>query len=173
MLKAIKVIILSGALVMVNIGIAFGAHWEAGMDQNAAMCFEQTEQVAKGADPETLSTVNCTRALRAKKLPREERSAVLYNKGIIQKAQGELEAAQLSFERAVNLSRTVDRRNLALAEVARELGDYRVALEQYDLLAQSEFVAGSEEVRAGVTERHEETRQLLERSLRAAVETSD
>ncbi|MDJ0814170.1 MAG: hypothetical protein QNJ23_10600 [Woeseiaceae bacterium] len=163
-----KTIIFSSALVMFNAGIAFGAEWDSGRDHNAQLCFEQTEQVANGADPETLSTVNCTRALRVKTLPREERSAVLYNKGIIQKAQGELEAAQLSFERAVSLSRTVDRRNLALAEVARELGDYRVAMEQYDLLAESTFVAGSDDVRAAVFARREETLQQFEASLHAA-----
>ena len=173
MIKNINTIVISAALVMCNAGIAFGAEWDSGRNHNATLCFEQTELAANGSDPETLSTVNCTRALRVKTLPREERSAVLFNKGIIQQVQGDLAAAQLSFERAVSLSRTVDRRNLALAEVARELGDFRVAMEQYDLLAESAFVDGSADLRAEVVARREETSQLMELSLHAAVESRD
>ena len=160
MFRVAKVIIFSGALVMINVGIAFGAHWEAGVDQNAAFCFEQTVHVANGADPEELSTVYCTRALRADPLRPEERSAILFNRGIIEKAQGDLIAARASFERAIRLSRTIDKRNLALAEVALELGDYRVALEQYDLLAQSEFALESEEVWAAVVARREQAEDV-------------
>ena len=156
MSQSMKTIAFLGALMMINVCIASGAHWEAGVDQNANLCFEETVKVAEGADPATLRTVFCTRALRADILPRQQRSAVLFNKGIIQRAQGDLAAAQLSFERAVSLSRMVDRRNLALAEVARERGAYRVAMEQYDLLAKSTFAAGSEDLRAAILARQEE-----------------
>lgn len=156
MCRVIKAIVFAGALMMINVGIAFGAHWEAFEDCNADLCFKETEKVANGADPETLSTIHCTRALRVKPLTREDRSAILYNRGIIQKAQGYLVAARASFERAVHLSRTVDQRNLALAEAARELGDYRVALEQYDLLTRSAFAADSEDLRVAVVARREE-----------------
>jgi len=160
MYRICKAIIFFGALMMINVGIAFGAHWEFAQDQNANRCFEETVDVANGADSESLTTVYCTRALRAKPLSREDRSAILYNRGIIQKAQGDLVAARASFEKAVRLSRTVDRRNLALAEVAREFGDYRVALEQYDLLTKSDFAVDSEDVRVAVFARREEVEDV-------------
>lgn len=156
MCRVIKAIVFFVALMMINVGTAFGDHWKAGVNQNADMCFEQTVKVANGADPQSLSTIYCTRALRVRPLGREDRSAILFNHGIIQNAQGNLIAARASFEKAVRLSRTVDQRNLALAEVARELGDYRVALEQYDLLATSAFAAESEDLRVAVSARREE-----------------
>ena len=156
MYRVCKAILFFGAMMMVNVGIAFGAHWEFAQDQSANLCFEETVNVANGAVPETLSTIYCTRALRVKPLGREDRSAILYNRGIIEKAQGDLVAARASFKKAVRLSRTVDRRNLALAEVARELSDYRVALEQYDLLTESAFAVDSENVRVAVFARREE-----------------
>lgn len=151
-----KAIVFVGALMMINICMADGAHWEFSVNQNGRLCFEQTEKVASGADPETLSTIYCKRALRVEPLGRKDRSAILYNRGIIQKAQGNLAAARASFKKAVRLSVTTDRRNLALAEVARELGDFRVAFEQYDLLAESAFVAGSQRLQASVYARLEE-----------------
>ena len=65
-------------------------------------------------------------------LSRQDKSAFLHKIGIIQQAQGDLVAAKASFEGTVRLSTTVDMRNLALAQVALKLGDYGVALEQYD-----------------------------------------
>jgi len=150
MCKICKAILFFGALMMINVGIAFG------QDQNANLCFEETVNVANGADLDSLSTIYCTRALRVEPLGRDDRSAILYNRGIIQRAQGDLIAARASFEKAVRASRTVDRRNLALAEVARESGDYRVALEQYDLLTKADFVVGSDDVRVAVFARREE-----------------
>lgn len=149
-----------GALMMLNVGIASGAQSGFIPWRNADLCFEETVNVANGADPATLSTIYCTRALRDKPLGKplgpEDRSLILFNRGIIQKARGDLVAARSSFETAVRLSRTVDKRNLALAEVARELGDYSVALEQYDLVANSAFAADFSAVRVGVAARREE-----------------
>ena len=173
MFKFGKTTFFFGAVMTFTVGIAAEPHWEAGRDHNAEYCFEETVKVANGADPETLSTIYCTRALRAEPLRPEDRSAILFNRGIIQKAQGDLVAAQASFARAVDLSRTVDRRNLALAEVARELGDYRVALDQYDLLARSPLAARHRDLRVAVLARQDETRQLFERSLHAAVKTPE
>ena len=153
MCRVCKAILIFGALMMFNVGVAFGAQWEFNLHRNAELCFQETVDAAKGADPSTLSTIYCTRALHDKPLGREDRSAMLFNRGIIHRAQGDLVAAQASFEKAVGLSRTVDKRNLALAEVARDLGDYTVALEQYDLLAKSTFSGYSEDVRATVVAR--------------------
>jgi len=132
-----KAIIFLCALLVIDVGIASDISQEPDQNRIGNLCFEETVKVANGADPESLSTIHCTRVLRVKSLGREDRSAMLYNRGVIQRAQGNLVAAQDSFQRAVYLSRTVDRRNLALAEVARELGDYRAALKQYDLLIES------------------------------------
>lgn len=154
--KVIKAIMFLGALLMINVSFASSTYDEPGQNRVGNLCFEETEKVANGAEPETLSTVHCTRALRVKPLNRYDRSAMLYNLGIIQRAQGDLVAARESFDRAVYLSRTIDRRNLALAEVARELGDYRAALEQYDLLIESPFGIDSEDLRAAVFARQQD-----------------
>jgi cytochrome c553 len=149
-----------GALMMLNVGIVSGA--ESGFIpwRNAELCFEETVNAANGADPKTLSTIYCTRALRDKPLGKplgsEDKSAFLYNRGIIQKARGDLIAARASFETAVRLSKTVDKRNLALAEVARELGDHSAALEQYDLVAKSAFAAASTAIQVALLARREE-----------------
>jgi len=156
MCRVCKAILIFGALMMFNVGVAFGAKWEFNLHRNAELCFQETVDAAKGADPSTLSTIYCTRALHDKPLGREDRSAMLFNRGIIHRAQGDLVAAQASFEKAVGLSRTVDKRNLALAEVARDLGDYSVALEQYDLLAKSSFAGYSDDARAAVVARRAE-----------------
>lgn len=154
------IVSLFGALMMLSVGIAYGGQWEFIPDRNADLCFEETVNVANGADPETLSTIYCTRALRDKPLGREDRSALLYNRGIIQQARGDLIAARTSFEMAVGLSKTIDKRNLALAEVARDLGDYSVAMEQYDLLAESSFAADSEDVFVALVARRQEAEDL-------------
>ena len=152
-------IVILGALTMMNVDIASGASPEP----NADRCFEETVRIAQGADPDTLSTIHCRRALKVKPLSRQNRSAILHNRGIIQQAQGDLAAAQASFEKAVRLSNTVDMRNIALAQVALKLGDYRVAFEQYDLLVASDFAADSEKVRVSVAANREQVlRALLE-----------
>ena len=151
-----KTIILFGALTLTAAGIPSGAQVGASVGYTGERCYEETVNLANGADPSSLSTAHCTRALRYEPLSRQDRSAVLFNRGIIEKAQGDLVAARQSFEEAVRLSNTVDRRNLALAEVARELGDYSAAMEQYDLLSRSAFVTGSEEVQVAVLERRQQ-----------------
>ena len=170
MSRIVKKIVLISVLMMINGGAAFAGHWTAGQNSNIDLCFEETEKVANGADPETLSTLYCTRALRADRISREDRSATHHNRGIVQKAQGHLVAARESFEKAVHLSKTVDQRNVALAEVALELGDYAVAFEQYDLLTKSTFAAESADLRAAMLKRREETLQLRDRALKASVE---
>ncbi len=156
MSKVDGVVTFFGALMILIVGIAFGAHEEFYEERNANLCFDETVKVATGADPKSLRTFRCTQALRVKLLGRENKSAILFNRGIIQRAKGDLVGAQASFEKAVRLSRTVDRRNLALAEVARELGDYGVAVQQYDLVTRSALVAASENLRAAVFARLED-----------------
>ncbi len=168
MTKIIKAIAFAVALMLITGGTAFGDHWKASVNHNVELCFEETVKVANGADPATLSTSPCTRALRAD-LSRKNESATLYNRGVVQRAQGYLVAARKSFEKAVQLSGQIDQRNLALAEVARELGDFDVAFEQYDLLARSG--CGSEELHAAVLARRGEAQQMLDRTLHAAIET--
>ena len=146
-----------GALMMFTVGTVLGADGEMSEERNARLCFDETVKVATGADPGSLSTFRCIKALRVDMLSRENRSAILHNLGIIQKAQGDLVAARTSFASAVRLSKTVDRRNLALAEVARELGDHRVAMEQYDLLTESDLVATSEDLYAAIFARRSDS----------------
>jgi cytochrome c553 len=169
MSKVSSAIIFFGALMMITIGTVFGAQEEYYQERNANLCFEETVKVANGADPASLSTFRCNRALRVTPLGRENQSAILYNRGIIEKTQGDLVAAQASFEKAVRLSRTVDKRNLALAEVARELGHYHVAVEQYALLTESDFAVDSDKLRAAVLARHEGTDAALFASVEKAL----
>lgn len=173
MCRVNKAIVFLASLLMINAGIAYGADLDLGLNRNADLCFEQTVNAANGAAPETLSTLYCARALKVTPLSRQDRSAILYNRGIIQRAQGDIVAARASFERAVRLSNTVDRRNLALAEVARELGDYLAALEQYDLLTRSAFADDSANILVAVIERREETLHSLERTLHASTVMPD
>ncbi|MDJ0917216.1 MAG: hypothetical protein QNJ05_05580 [Woeseiaceae bacterium] len=107
----------------------------------ADLCYQETIDAAAGAAPETLSTVTCARALRQQSLTREDQSVVLYNRGLIERAQGRDDAARRSFERAVALSRKVDMRNLALAQQAHKQGDYAIALQQYRLILESPYAA--------------------------------
>lgn len=149
MYKFMQAIVFAIALMMITAGTAFGQHWKASVNHYVELCFQETEKVTTGADPATLSTLPCTRALRSE-LSRTNQSATLYNRGIVQRAQGYLVAAQKSFEKAVQLSGKVDQRNLALAEVARELGDFQIAFEQYGLLNESEFITESAGLQAAV-----------------------
>ena len=173
MSRVCKAMIIFGAMLMINVGVASDTN--VGSDQNRIghLCFEETVKVANGVDPNSLSTAYCMRALRHEPLGREDRSAMLYNRGIIQRAQGDLVAARTSFEMAVNLSRTIDRRNLALAEVARQLGDYRAALEQYDLLVESPFASDSEDLRAAVVARQQDADSVYFASVQKAQACTD
>ena len=119
------------------------------MNGNADACYEQTLLAAAGADPTTLKIRVCNRALRFRPLSRDDKSAMYHNRGILEQAQGDLAAARNSFERAVYLAREVDKRNIALAQLAYRQGDYDLARQQYDLLLEAgndrrEIVKGRE-----------------------------
>ena len=148
MCRVCKAILFMGALMMINVGVAFGGHWDFAQDRNASLCFDETVKVANGAVPESLSTIYCDRALRARPISRKDRSAMLHNRGIIQKAQGDLSAAQ--------------------AEVARERGDYSVAVEQYDLLTESDFAIDSEELQGALLARRQEASSIYFASVERA-----
>lgn len=112
---------------------------DSALNGDAAQCFAETERAIQGVEPESLSTAACRRALRFEMIGRADRSAMLHNRGLIEQAKGDLEAARTSFARAVRLSTTVDKRNLALAQAAQQLGEYELAIEQYELLKDSEL----------------------------------
>lgn len=104
---------------------------------HSELCYQQTLLASHGTRPEELSTESCTRALRDTPMRPNDKSIVLYNRGLIERAKGNGEAARANFERAVALSRTVDSRNLALAQLAHQQGDYAVAIEHYELLVEA------------------------------------
>ncbi len=106
---------------------------QSSLNGNADQCFDEAQRAVTVDNPVGLSTMPCRRALRHEPISRADRSAMLHNRGLIEQAQGDLEAAKASFTQAVRLSVTVDRRNLALAQVAHKLGDFELAVEQYDL----------------------------------------
>ena len=104
------------------------------LNGNADLCFAEAGKAVRGVDSENLSTMPCRRALRHESIGRADRSAMYHNRGIVEQAQGNLESAKASFARAVQLSGAVDKRNLALAQVAHRLGDLELAIRQYDLV---------------------------------------
>lgn len=119
------------------------AHAAPNSDEGLARhdrCYEETVRATAGTHPKHLSTVHCTRVLRAYSLSAEDKSAVLHNQGIVQQAKGQLNAAKDSFRRSVRLARRVDKRNLALAQVAMATGDFGLAIEQYDLLVATDVL---------------------------------
>lgn len=130
---------LTGLLLTAGIAWA-GPDSDRTLNGDADQCFAETERAVSGANAASLSTAPCTRALRFEPISRQDRSAMLHNRGIIEQAQGDLQSAKTSFARAVRLSATVDSRNLALAQVAHRLGDLPLAVEQYDLLIESGYV---------------------------------
>ena len=136
---------------------------------HSELCYQQTVLASQGAKADELSTVSCTRALRDTPMRASDKSVVLYNRGIIERARGDTAAARDSFERAVRLSATVDTRNLALAQLAHRQGDYAVAIEQYELLIEA---PGAGVVGAGVLvvadARIAAQRDAIERNLAAA-----
>jgi Tfp pilus assembly protein PilF len=101
----------------------------------AGLCYGQTLLLAESKPADALSVVSCNRALHNRIRDRNERSVVYHNRGIIEEARGELDAAYASFAKSVSLSRKIDMRNIALAQLAFKRGDYRVALKQYELLS--------------------------------------
>jgi tetratricopeptide (TPR) repeat protein len=124
------------AVVCVFAGATAGAEDAASpgtLNGDADQCFAETRKAVAGAAVSELSAASCRRALRHDPISRQDRSAMLHNRGLIQQALGELEKARASFAHAVRLSTTVDVRNLALAQVAHRLGDFELAVEQYDL----------------------------------------
>ena len=117
------------------------------LNGDADQCFEAARKAVTIEKPANLSTAACRRALRHEPISRADRSAMWHNRGIIEQANGDLKAAKTSFARAVYLSSTVDKRNLALAQVAHKLGDYSLAVEQYDLWIEAGQAAQDAEAR--------------------------
>ena len=99
-----------------------------------AACYEESLRALRGARAERLSPTPCNDALEREPLGQQDRSIVLHNRGIIELAKGEDRAARTSFEQAAELSRSVDMRNVALAQLAFRQADYDIALQQYELL---------------------------------------
>ena len=131
------------------------------LNGNADLCFDEARKAVSADKTADLSTMPCRRALRHEPISRADRSAMLHNRGIIEQAQGDLKAAKVSFAQAVRLSVTVDRRNLALAQVAHKLGDFDLAVQQYDLWIEQ----GSSGQDAESRERTLANRQQAARSL--------
>ena len=117
------------------------------MNRNAELCFEETVRARDGAAADSLKTLYCSRALKSDAQGREHRSRMFHNLGIIQEAKGDMDEAMRSYRRAVRHTRHVDMRNLALAQLAHKLGEYEIALEQYNRLVDSDFAKDRGEVR--------------------------
>lgn len=141
--KTTGIIATIGAISFFGAASAEGIAPDFGQDTNAALCYQETIKAQNGVAREALSTRYCQRALRDKPQSSEDRSANYYNRGLIELAQGKPVAARASFGRAVRLSRKVDMRNVALAQIAHKLGEYELAIEQYNLLVNSGFTAPS------------------------------
>ena len=131
---------------------------------DAGLCFGQTLLLAEGEPAVELSVASCNRALRIRTRDRNERSVAYHNRGVIEEAQGIRDAAYASFTKSVALSRMVDMRNVALAQLAFKHGDYIVALEQYELLLTGDAEGLSNKMLAIVARNKERVLYTLEQT---------
>ena len=104
------------------------------MSGAANACFKQTERAISGTSAVELSTAACNIALDNRPLSAEQEVALLHNRGIIQLAQGYVDAAFVSFEQALENSSQAGQPHLALAQLAQKRGDLGRAVELYDQL---------------------------------------
>ena len=111
--------------------------WANVMSTYADACYQQARLADQQQNAAGLSIRSCNRALNFQQLNREDRSVVLHNRGVIELTLGNDQAARTSFARSVRLTRKVDMRSLALAQLAHKQGDFRTAVEQYDKLLQA------------------------------------
>ena len=155
-----KIVLSAVALTLAQVAVADATTESRPVSGQADLCYHETLKAAAGESPQTLSTVACARALRQHSLSREDQSIVLYNRGLIERAQGRADAARDSFERAVALTRKVDMRNLALAQQAHKQGDFAVALQQYRLILESPYAADDVQKYRDTIERMEATAML-------------
>ena len=136
-------------------------------------CYRQTVLAVQGVDPDRLSLAPCRSALREDSLTRNEKSIALHNRGVIQQAMGDAEAARVSFEHSVRLSRKVDMRNLALAQLAHKQGDYQVAVQQYELLIGAPEIDPELAKRRDTFERNRELAQSALEAVAMSAGTAD
>ena len=73
MSRVCKAMIIFGAMLMINVGVASDTNVESDQNRIGHLCFEETVKVANGVDPNSLSTAYCMRALRHEPLGREDR----------------------------------------------------------------------------------------------------
>ncbi len=140
MLNAITTVAVIGLMTIAGVAQAEPTTGVS-LNGNADLCFNEAQRAIGGADPATLNTAPCRRALQHDPISRADRSAMLHNRGLIEQAKGDLERALVSFSNAVRLSTTVDIRNLALAQAAHSQGEFALAVEQYDLLLKADYLA--------------------------------
>jgi Tfp pilus assembly protein PilF len=93
--------------------------------------------IEEGKSAELLSTASCDQALKNKPLGKEQEIGALHNRGIIQLAKGDSEAARVSFELAVSKSSAVGMSHLALAQLVHKKGGFAYAIELYDSVLSS------------------------------------
>ena len=104
------------------------------MSGAANACFKQAERAISGSSAVELSTAACNIALDNRPLSAQQEVSMLHNRGIVQLAQGYVDAAFASFEQAIEKSSQAGQPHLALAQLAQKRGDLVRAVELYDQL---------------------------------------
>ena len=97
------------------------------------LCYAETRKIGSSDDPPSIYP--CRRALLSQEpQSREHRSANHYNLALILKTLGQRDEALWHFQRAVDLTNATDRRHLALAQLAQQVGEFALARDHYRLL---------------------------------------
>ena len=138
MATTIRVVVFIIALTHMNIAFAAGSAYSGDRDAAAETCYKQASLAAHGADASTLSVKSCEKAFRKGPHTRAHKSTIYHNRGLIELAMGQPEAARESIEMAVDLASEVGLQHLTLAQLAYKQGDYERAGQLYDALLATE-----------------------------------
>lgn len=106
-------------------------------DRSAIACFKQTERIGKLGEARRLSPEPCDQALQKGPYTDEHRASVLFNRALIEQANGDSEIAMLTFDAALALDPSLVKAKLARAQLAHRLGDYATAIIGYAELLDS------------------------------------
>ena len=100
-------------------------------DSNAKTCFSTTQKIAVTVPGTVLETAACDRALKAGPHTQAHKASVLFNRALIENANGDHFSAMQSLGQAVSMDGDLVAAKLTLAQLAHRLGDYATAVSGY------------------------------------------
>ena len=116
---------------MMTVGIPTVSAETGRADSSSVACFAQTQRIGAADRSEPLSTASCEQALTVAPYTREHRASVLFNRALIEQANGDGVAAMLSFDAALVQDPSLVEAKLARAQLAHQMGDYAAAVIGY------------------------------------------